>query len=357
MREPQALLLTGGRVLTLDDAGSQASALVAADGRIRFVGSDAEARRLAPAGARAIHLRGRTAMPGFFDAHPHMDREGLRERAGVSLAGLRSVEAIVARIREVAERTPPGEWIVCLPPGEPPADCITRAGQLLEGRFPDRHDLDRAAPRHPVAIRAVWAWWATPPFPAMANTLALERLGIGDATAAPEGIEIVREPDGRPRGVFIESNRSPVLEFTLWAKLPRFGHEDRVASIARGSARYAALGTTSGYEGHGLTPELIRAYREVDAAGELKVRIRAPLSLASPAARGQDLPHMLYDAAAFCSGRGSATASRWTRAAGAPPRSRRRRTRTSSGPGSSSRATAPTNSWRSACRRSRSTCA
>ena len=45
-------------------------------------------------------------------------------------------------------RVPPGEWIVLLPPGEPPFH-LAPEQSLAERRFPDRHDLDAAAPDQP----------------------------------------------------------------------------------------------------------------------------------------------------------------------------------------------------------------
>lgn len=301
------MVLTNGRVVTLDDRSTVAAALVIDGDRITFVGDADGARAFAPRDARTIDLHGRSVLPGFYDAHAHMDREGLRERAGLRIAGLRSIAAIVAAIRRAVEGKPAGEWIVCQPLGDPPGDYITTPERLAEGRFPNRHDLDAVAPHHPVYIRSVWGWWATPPFPSIANSAALARFGIDRHSADPPGIEIVRDAHGEPTGVFLERNRTPVIEFSLARALPRFDHADRIASIELGSAAYAKLGTTSIYEGHGLTPALLRAYREVAAAGKLKTRTRASLSLASPEARGRDLQAMLYDAAAFLSGAGTAT--------------------------------------------------
>ena len=79
-------------------------------------------------------LEGATVCPGFYDSHAHMDREGLKARGGFSLAGRRSVEAIVEGVRLGVERTPPGEWAVLMPLGTPKLNGsvanLTRNGEL-----------------------------------------------------------------------------------------------------------------------------------------------------------------------------------------------------------------------------------
>ena len=96
----------------------------------------------------------------------------------------------------------------------------------------------------------------------MANSLALKRAGVTRDTAAPHNVEIVKDARGEPTGVFLEHNFTPVLEYTLFRDLPRFKYADRVESVRLGAHTYAAAGTTYLYEGHGLTPTVIRAYRE-----------------------------------------------------------------------------------------------
>src|SRR5437762_11081795 len=88
-----------------------------------------------------IDLEGRSVLPGFFDAHPHADREGLKARGGIPIAGLHSVADIVEVVRRAAQATPAGEWIVLMPMGEPPHEYISRPEQLTDGRFPTHHDL------------------------------------------------------------------------------------------------------------------------------------------------------------------------------------------------------------------------
>lgn len=299
------LILYGGAVVTLDRGSRVAEAIAVRGGRIAAVGPGPALLRDAGPDTRRIDLCGRAVLPGFFDAHPHADREGLRARGGVPIAGLGSVAEIVDVVRRAAATTAPGEWIVLMPMGQPPHDYVSRPEQLREGRFPTRQDLDAAAPDHPVYVRAVWGWWSRRPFPSAANSRALALAGVTRDTPPPHNVEIVKDARGEPTGVFLERNYVPLLEYTLFRGLPRFTHADRVESVRLGARTYASLGTTTAFEGHGLTPALLRAYREVRERGELSLRMYAPLSVPSGAFDDRRLVDLFYHYAAVAGGRGS----------------------------------------------------
>jgi len=125
-------LYTGGRVLLCDGATPAAEALV---------------------------VRGATVLPGLVDTHPHVLHFGAFGEPLVDVADARSHEDIVARIRTRAATTPPGEWIMTTPVGEPHYFIRRSWRDLAEGRLPDRHVLDRATAAHPIFIQA---WAATP---------------------------------------------------------------------------------------------------------------------------------------------------------------------------------------------------
>jgi predicted amidohydrolase YtcJ len=303
MRAPD-LIMHGGKVITLDGGSRIVEAVAVRGDRIAAVGDSAGLLRDASPATRVIDLRGRTVVPGFCDAHPHVDREGLKRRGGIAVEGLRSVGALLDVVRDAARATTTGAWIVLMPMGSPPHDYVSRPDQLEDGRFPNRYDLDAVAPDHPVYIRAVWGWWSHRPFPSVANSLALRRAGVTRDTVAPHNVEIVRDARGEPTGVFLERNFVPVLEYTLFKALPRFTHADRVESVRWGARAYAAAGTTAAFEGHGLTPAVVRAYRDVHAAGALSLRMHAPLSVPSAVLDDARLSDLFYHYAGIASDRG-----------------------------------------------------
>jgi predicted amidohydrolase YtcJ len=189
------VVFTGGRVLTFDDASTVAQALAVAANRIVAVGSDESVLALAGPRSRKIPLAGRTMIPGIIDAHAHMEREGLKQLR-LSLAGLQTVKEVLGRISEEAVRTPKGQWIVTMPVGEPPY-YFGGPDALAERRMPDRHELDRAAPDHPVCISGVFGNWGRPPGYTALNTLALRLNGIGRETKpACSGVTIERDASG-----------------------------------------------------------------------------------------------------------------------------------------------------------------
>src|SRR5262249_57618401 len=81
---------------------------------------------------------------------------------------------------------------------------------------------------------------------------------------------------------------------TLFRDLPRFKYSDRVDSVRLGAQAYAAAGTTSLYEGHGLTPTVIRAYRENAERGALPLRMHTPISMPSAAFDDKRLLDLFY---------------------------------------------------------------
>lgn len=299
------LVFVNGRIHTLDAGQRTVEALAVAGATIAAAGDNASALALRGAHTRVIDLAGGTVVPGFYDAHPHLDRMGLRDLCGVKIAHCKSVAAICEAIREAAAHTPPGEWIVTLPMGAPPEDYVFEPGQLEEGRFPDRHDLDRAAPDHPVYIRSPWGWWSRLPLPSVANTRALAAAGITRDTLPPPKVEIAKDAQCEPTGLFLERNWAPILEYTLFQCVPRFTYEDRYAGLRYAVQASSAAGTTAAFEGHGVTPQVIDAYRRLEAAGELTLRMQLPLSVPSAAFGDRKIGEMLAHWAPKIAGRGS----------------------------------------------------
>jgi predicted amidohydrolase YtcJ len=299
------LIIERAKIITLDSSSRLVDAIGVRDGRIAALGSSEQVRQLLGPTTRVIDGSRRTVMPGMFDAHPHMDRQGLKARGGIPLDGCKSIADILNVVREAVARTPEGEWVVLMPMGTPPTDYVYKPEQLTDGRFPTRHDLDKVSPKHPVYIRAPWGWWSHRPFPSVANTRAIELAGVTKDSELPYNTKALFDQKGELSGVFLDRNYAPVIEYTLFRCVPRLTYEDRVAGVRIGSAAYSAVGTTSAYEGHGLTPAIIDGYKTVHAAGELSVRMQIPLSVPTAAFENRKVADILYHWADKLRDRGS----------------------------------------------------
>jgi len=266
-----------GRVLTLDDRGSRAEALAVAGGRILAVGSR-EAVLETRGRATVVRDLGRaTLIPGFNDAHAHLDGVGLRS-IRPSLEHARCIADVLAVIRDMAAAAAPGTWLVTMPVGVPPY-YFDGPATLAEGRMPTRQELDSAAPLHPVYVCSPNGYWGSLPCHSAMNSLGLRLNGI-DRHTKPQSpaIEIVKDAVGEPTGQFLERSLVNLIEPDILPAVPRFGYEQRRDGILRAMALYHQRGTTSIYEGHGSAPEILAAYREVWERGDLTMRAHLVVS-------------------------------------------------------------------------------
>lgn len=190
---------------------------------------------------RRIDLHGRLALPGFHDAHCHLQWGSLARRR-LDLSGARSVGEILERVSARAARTPPGSWIE----GSGWDDLLLR-----EGRPPRRAELDRAAPLDPVLLDRVDGHQA------VASSRALAAAGIAAGTPDPPGGAIGREPGGEPDGVLLESAVSLVSD-----RIPPPSEAEKAEALAEGCRMALAAGVTSVQDHLGERPLYERLHAE-----------------------------------------------------------------------------------------------
>jgi predicted amidohydrolase YtcJ len=149
------LLLTNGRIHTMDAKRTVVSKVRIANGRFVEVGDAASA---AGGCTDTIDLRGRTAIPGMIDNHFHVQLVG--SRPGYETRTIETAFTIAeaqAVIRERTKTVPEGAFITAIGGLQP--------RQFMENRLPTLAELDAAAPRHPVYIHVAFNG------PAVTNTL------------------------------------------------------------------------------------------------------------------------------------------------------------------------------------------
>ena len=260
------LLLFNGDIHTMDPDRPRATALAVdrGSGRILAVGDDADIRTLAGSLTDTLDLGGRTALPGFIDAHTHLMMYA-EARMQVDLRHVGSEDAAVARVKARVERTPEGAWVQ----GQ-----SWDKNEWPSERFPTKRSLDAVAPRHPVALwdhsyHAVWV-----------NSEALRRSGITAETPDPPGGRIGRDADGEPDGMLYED-----ATLIVDAAIAPPDEDALAAELGRVLAELRARGVTGVHNIEG--DRALRLFQRLHGAGALGMRVL--LYIPRPA-----LPHAIH---------------------------------------------------------------
>jgi predicted amidohydrolase YtcJ len=252
-----------GRIYTNDPQQPWASAMGIAGGKIRCIGSiehilldcggSAE-------GAEIVQLKGKFVMPGFNDAHVHFGGAGA-DLLAVRLNGADSIAKVQKRVADAVALRKGGEWIK----GSGWDHTL-----WPEKKFPNREQLDVAAPRNPVFLTHISGHVA------VANSLALKLAGITRETPNPPGGVIERDADGEPTGMLEEGAAMELVEM----KVPEITPEQRRAGILLALADAARNGVTS-VQDYSEWDDF-NAYREIKDEGKLTVRITEWLNFTLP---------------------------------------------------------------------------
>ena len=108
--QPADAVFRGGAVYTVDAARSWAEAVAIRAGRIVYVGTDAGLAPWIGPQTRSVDLQGKMLLPGFHDSHVHLVGGGI-ELDECDLNGLVTLDQVLAKVREFAERHPDRKWI------------------------------------------------------------------------------------------------------------------------------------------------------------------------------------------------------------------------------------------------------
>jgi predicted amidohydrolase YtcJ len=201
---PADLVLTKGKVVTMDEGLPVAEALAVRGDRIVAVGKSIEMKAFIGDSTRVIDLEGKLAIPGFIDSHAHFSSVG-EAKMVLDLTGTKNWPDIVAMVGEAARHAAPGEWVRGRGWHQEKWDQTPEPN--IDG-LPYHDDLSAVSPDNPVLLTHASG------HSCLANAKAMELAGISRATADPPGGEIVRAPGGRPIGAFRETAQG-LLEAAL----------------------------------------------------------------------------------------------------------------------------------------------
>lgn len=259
MPYPKAdLVLRGGPIFRSLDSDA-VEALAVWSGRVLAGGGSDEIQALIGPDTRVVELRGRSAVPGFNDAHQHLLSLG-RSMMQVNLRPgvVSTLEELLAAVEARVKDTPDGGWVF--------------GGRydhyyLDVKRHPLREELDRVAPDTPVFLKRTCGHMG------VANSKALAIAGIDETTPDPQGGHIEKgqgKDNGRLTGLLQERAQEMMLAIIPPASADTLVDAIELAGqhmLSRGvtSVMDAAVGGVQGYDDY-------LAYQEAYHQGRLPVR-------------------------------------------------------------------------------------
>ena len=252
------LILSNGKIITVDERFTIAQAVAIRGDRIVAVGTNQDIARLAGPGTRRIDLRGRALTPGLIDNHMHLLRAGTTWLNEVRFDGVDSRKKAIELLRARASVVGPGGWVFNM-------------GGWAHQQFTDdprpftREELDQIAPNNPVALQESY-------YQVFLNGRALQTFGIEANAPDPKEFvkgSIVRDAAGKPTGVIkgdIAATR-PVQ-----AKLPKVAPDQlEASSLALVKDMNRAGLTTFGVPG--CNADVLQIFQKWQAMNQLNLRV------------------------------------------------------------------------------------
>ena len=250
------LVLTNGKIITVDDRFTTVQALAIKSQRIVAIGSDADIEKLKGPATQLIDLQRRTVIPGLIDNHAHYMRAAEYWHREVRLDGVTSHKRAMELLGEKVRESKPGEWVVVL-------------GGWSEEQFTDeprgftRQELDELAPNNPVALQLFY-------FRVYANNAALKAMGIDVNTPDPANIKIEKDTQGRLTGA-LNGGASIGL---LRSKLGEVARDKAVenAILLMGDLNKMGITAFQDQGGTGVNQNHIKAFQLAHDSGQMTVR-------------------------------------------------------------------------------------
>lgn len=261
------LILSNGKIITVDETFSIGQAMAVRGDRVTAVGTNQEITRLAGPNTRRIDLRGRAVIPGLIDNHTHLMRGGETWTEEVRLDAIDSRKQAVEMLRAKVRTAGPTQWVYTL-------------GGWTHHQFTDdrtaftRAELDRIAPNNPVVLQE--AYHRT-----YLNSKAIDALGLAGMT--DKWIE--RDAAGKPTGVIGMDGVRPIA-----AKIPPRPKDTFEASSQAMIKDVNRAGLTAIGQS-GCPADQLEAYRRWQQQGRLNLRIFC--IVAFPAGNAQQVDAVL----------------------------------------------------------------
>ncbi len=255
--QPAELVLTNGKIVTVDKDFSIKQAIAIRAGKIVAVG--AANAGIIPAligpSTTVVDLKGRTVLPGLIDSHAHAIRAGLTWDFELHWERLASLKDGLEQIAAKAKAQPVGSWI----------RVIGGWHEIqLAKRLPTQAELDQAAPNHPVWVQRLSSR-------VVLNSAAVKALNITETTADPPGGQIVKE-GGKPTGL---ANLPAINAY--YPNIPRPSLDQQIEGTKHAFADLNRSGLTGVIDAGGggqRWPDDYQALTTIHERGQQTLRVR-----------------------------------------------------------------------------------
>jgi predicted amidohydrolase YtcJ len=248
-------LVINANVITVDKDHPSAQAFAFDNGRFTAVGTNEQILKLRTPSTVVIDLEGMTVTPGFNDAHLHpqgiFDENSPYYRVWLGADRVKTMDDLIAALKRKAAITPTGKLISGY-----------GYNDVLLGRHPNRHDLDKVSTTEPIIITHGSGHIT------VVNSFVLNEAGITRDTADPPGGALDRDPDGTPNGVVRESARGLLSRGRLDQQALRTAipHDQEIQGYLNCFRQYSARGITSAGIAGG-SPSTFRLMQEIRDLG------------------------------------------------------------------------------------------
>jgi predicted amidohydrolase YtcJ len=193
--QPATLVLTNGKIVTVETAQPEVQAIAVSGDRIVALGTNAEIKKHVGQSTEVIDLKGQLVIPGFVESHAHFNNLG-NAQLNLKLLNTTSWDEIVGMVADAAKKAKPGQWIYGR--GWHQEKWTRKPEPNVEG-FPTHASLSKVSPNNPVLLEHASG------HASFANAKAMELSGVTGATPNPAGGDFLKDAQGNPTGLFRET--------------------------------------------------------------------------------------------------------------------------------------------------------
>ena len=246
-----------GNIITMDEKKPFAKAALVKDGVFAYIGDAEEAKKIADTNAQVLNYGDNFIYPGFLESHCHGYFAGYRAVGQANLSQFLSTD--YAKYREVIKK---------FISNNPDSKIYLAEGWIENDEYISKTYLDEICADKPLIMQTGGG------HSMLLNTKALKWAGIDAESAKKYGYDLVHvDKNGEPDGYICEDPA-----FVLAKKLPTSMEDAKKYLLA-----WQDIALKNGYTAVAdagvelFSPEIIKAYHELEEEGKLKLRTYAYL--------------------------------------------------------------------------------